>query len=273
MAKVIEYREISLDDLTIGKGQVRTGEPGKDIEELMESIKVQGLLQPIVVCRSDEQGKWEILTGQRRFLAFKLLERKSIPAAILDEVVDERHAKAISITENLIRRNLSGTELIEGITFLYNRYGGSIKMVVNATGISERKVREYVKYERLLPELKEMVDEGTVNISVALKAQDAAAAGGDEVSNPQDAIVLAKEMSQMVEPQRKKLVQERKADSSLSVSDAIERAKTGGKVTQIIVTLTDATHSALQQFSKKNHATQDEAAALLIEAGLEYWGE
>lgn len=136
MAKVIEYQEIPLDDLTIGKGQVRTGEPGKDIDELVESIRVQGLLQPIVVCKSDEQGKWEILTGQRRFLAFKLLKQKSIPAAILDEVVDERHAKAISITENLIRRNLSGTELIEGITFLYNRYGGSIKSVYDLANLT-----------------------------------------------------------------------------------------------------------------------------------------
>ncbi|MXZ13392.1 MAG: ParB/RepB/Spo0J family partition protein [Candidatus Dadabacteria bacterium] len=82
MAKIIEYRELPLDDLVIGKGQVRTSEIGKDIEELANSIRVQGLLQPIVVCKSEEQsGKWEILTGQRRFLAHKLLEKESITAA------------------------------------------------------------------------------------------------------------------------------------------------------------------------------------------------
>ena len=64
MPKITGYRELPLDDLVIGKGQVRTLEPGKNIEELANSIRVQGLLQPIVVCKSKEEPeKWEILTG------------------------------------------------------------------------------------------------------------------------------------------------------------------------------------------------------------------
>lgn len=119
MPKITEYRDLPLDDLVIGKGQVRTSEIGKDIEELANSIKVQGLLQPIVVCESKEQPeKWEILTGQRRFLAHKRLRKQSITAAILDGHVDEQTAKAISITENLIRRKLSGKDLIDGVTYL-----------------------------------------------------------------------------------------------------------------------------------------------------------
>ena len=113
--------EIPLGDLVIGKGQARTREPNKNIDQLVASIDKVGLLQPIVVCKSTEVGKWEILTGQRRFLAHKILKRDSITAAVVDGRVDEAEAKAISITENLIRRKrLAGTELIDGITFLYN---------------------------------------------------------------------------------------------------------------------------------------------------------
>lgn len=68
MAKIIEYRQISLDDLVIGKGQVRTQDTHRDVDQLAESIEKQGLLQPIVVCQAAKIGKWEILTGQRRFL-------------------------------------------------------------------------------------------------------------------------------------------------------------------------------------------------------------
>ena len=67
MAKILEYRDIPLDDLVIGHGQVRTQNPGQEIDDLAQSIKTQGLLQPIVVCPAREVGRWEILVGQRTF--------------------------------------------------------------------------------------------------------------------------------------------------------------------------------------------------------------
>ena len=266
MAKIVEYREVPLDDLVIGKGQVRTQDPGRDIEELAKSIEVQGLLQPIVVCEAKESGKWEILTGQRRFLAHKRLKKETISAAILDERVEEREAKAISITENLIRRKLSGKELKDGILYLYNLYG-SIKDVVETTGLPYKVVRDYVKYPRLLPELKTMVDDQSIDVNAAIKAQDAATEGHGN-PNPEIAIKLAREMASMSGIQRKRIVQERKEHPERPVDDVIEQAKTGSKVTQIVVTVTQDTHTAIQQFAKEEGTTQDEAAAALIEEAL-----
>ena len=173
MAKILEYRDIPLDEMVIGVGQVRTQSPGKDIDDLVRSIETQGLLQPIVVCPARDKGKWEILVGQRRFLAHKLLRRESIAAAVLNERVRGGEAKAISITENLIRRQLSGRDLKDGILYLYNLYG-SLKDVVEATGLPYTKVRDNVKYPRLIPELKQLVDDGKVDVNAAVKAQDAA---------------------------------------------------------------------------------------------------
>ncbi len=69
---VKEMRKIPLKDLVIGKGQVRKRHVSKDISELAESIKAVGQLNPIVVCPHAEQpGKFEIIIGQRRFLAIK----------------------------------------------------------------------------------------------------------------------------------------------------------------------------------------------------------
>jgi ParB family chromosome partitioning protein len=266
MAKIVDHREIPLGDLVIGKAQVRTREPGKDIEQLAASIEKQGLLQPIVVCKATQAGKWEILTGQRRFLAHKMLKRDKIMAAILDERVDEAEAKAISITENLIRRNLSGAELIDGITFLYNKYG-SAKAVHEVTGIPYEEVRQYVKYPRLMPTLKKMVDDGKIDIKVAVKAQDAVEVG-DDPPKEEDAVKLAREMTSMSDAQRKKLVKERKDSPETTVDDAIEKARTGSKITQIIVTLTGDAHAALQRYAKDQETSQDEAAAGLIEEAL-----
>lgn len=266
MARIIEYRDIPLDDLVIGTAQVRTQDPGKDIEDLAASIDKQGLLQPIVVCESGQAGKWEILTGQRRFLAHQMLKRATISAAILDSRVDEAQAKAISITENLIRRQLSGRELKDGILYLYKHYG-SVKDVAEATGISRSKVSENVKYPRLLGPLKEMVDREEIDINTALKAQDAAT-GDDEEPDPEVAVILAREMQPMSGVQRKKLARERKEHPDRPLDEAIEDAKTGARVVQIVATVTQETHSAIRNFAQEEGTNQDEATVALIEEAL-----
>ena len=270
MAKITEYREIPLGDLAIGKGQARTRDTHKDIDQLAESIKTQGLLQPIVVCESDQLGKWEILTGQRRFLAHKILKLETITAAVLDERVDEAEAKAISITENLIRRKLSGPELIDGITFLYNKYG-TAKAVHEATGIPYADVRNYVKYPRLMPALKGIVDDGEVDIKVAIRAQDAAEVD-DIPPKEEDAVKLAREMKSMSDAQRKKVVKERQERPESSVDDVIEQARTSSRITQVVVTLSQDAHTALQRYAKDQDLNQDEAAAGIIEETLKSSG-
>lgn len=272
MAKIREYRDIPLDDLRIGTSQIRTASPGAELSELAESIRVQGQLQPIVVCDGEQDGRWEILAGQRRFLAIKLLQRRgawehsTIAAAVLDERVSEEEAKAISITENLVRRKLSGRELIDGVTFLYNRYG-SIQDVVDATGLAREHVSNYVKFPRLKPELQGMVEDG-LDVNVALKAQDAAT---NDTSGKVDIAVaktLAEEMKGMSGVQRKRVVDELKSDPDRPIENAIEAARSASKVTQITVTLTKSTHSALQRFASQQQSKQDDAAATLIEEAL-----
>ena len=266
MAKILEYRDISLDELVIGTGQVRTQSPGKGIDDLVRSIEAQGLLQPIVVCPARDEGKWAILSGQRRFLAHRLLERESIAAAVLDERVSSGEAKAISITENLIRRQLSGPELKDGILYLYNLYG-SLRDVVEATGLPYRKVRDNVKYPRLIPELKALVDDGTVDVNAAVKAQDAASDDRGNVKSA-DAIMLAQAMVPMSGVQWQKVTKARKERPERPVEDVIEDATSGSRVTQILVTVTHDTRVALQRFASEEGTNQDEAAATLIEEAL-----
>jgi len=177
LAKVKQLKEIPLDKLVIGKGQVRTSDVGKEIDELAESIKTMGLLEPIVVCAGEMSGTYEILTGQRRFLAHKLLKKNTIMAAVLEKSVDASTAKAISITENLVRRDPNQTDLIDACTMLFKKYG-SAKAVAQKTGLPYGKVCQYVKYDRLIPDLQKLVDKKVVDLKTALRAQDAASVTG-----------------------------------------------------------------------------------------------
>ena len=262
MAKILEYRELLLADLLVDKGQVRTQNVDKEIDQLAESIRSQGLLQPIVVCAAAEDGKWEILSGQRRHLAHKLLGRDSINAAVLDVRVDEVEAKAISITENLLRRNLSGPELIDGITFLYNKYGNA-KAVHDSTGIPYHDVRQYVKYPRLHKGLKKLVDEGAVGLKVALSAQDVSERLEGKVSE-RDLGRLAKGMEGMPKAQRAQLSKAAKANPKALVDELLAGAKSAAEVSQIIVTLPKDAHEALKQLAEGEGVTQDAVAAGII---------
>jgi len=243
---------------------VRVRDVGKEIDELAASIRKVGLLEPILVAPGDKDGTYEILTGQRRFLAHQKLGMATIRAAIIPEPVDETTAKIISVTENLVRRDLNNKDLIDACTSLYRKYG-SVRHVADETGLPYHKVAQYVKYERLVPELKKLVTEG-IELKVALKAQDAASVTGE--CDTDEAVKFAKEMSGMSGAQQEKLVKDRRKDPEASADDIIEDDKSGGKLTQVIVTMGAQLHRSLQSYAKDEGTTQDEAARDLINQGL-----
>ena len=266
MAKIVGFKEIALSDLVISKSQVRQRETGKEIDELVDSIQKVGLLEPILVAPAQTPGKFEIILGQRRFLAHQELGKETITAGMLSERVGELEAKVLSVTENLVRRDLNRKDLIDVCTYLYKQYG-SMKDVAEETGLPYHRVREFVKYDRLLPELKEWVDRNPeANLKTALRAQDAAAVTGD--LNPNEAIKLAEEMSNMSGAQQEKIQKELEEDSTVSVDQAIEQAKSREKIIQFRITLGQQAHDSLRRFAKDEGTVLDDAAAQLIEEGL-----
>ena len=104
----------------------------------------------------------------------------------------------------------------------------------------------------------------------ALRAQDAAeVTGGDVAAN---AIALAKEMKPMTHAQQRKLATGVTASPGKPLDETIEAAKTGAQITQIVVTMGIELLQRLHNFAKDEHTSQDEAAATLIEEGLERKG-
>lgn len=262
---VEDVRELKLDDLVIGKGQVRVRDVAKDIEELAESINKVGLLEPIVVCPAEQPGKYEILIGQRRFMAHQRLQRDKIRAVVLNERVDETTAKVLSITENLVRRDPNRKDLIDACTALFRTYG-TAKAVAEETGLSYNKVREYIKFDRLHTDLKKLVEAGTVDLKAALRAQDAASVSG--TLDPKEAIQFAKEMAQMSGAMREKVVKTREDNPKSSAEEAIESAKTGAKLTKVSVLLTDTVDKSLRSYAEDDGMSREDAAATLIEEAL-----
>jgi ParB family transcriptional regulator, chromosome partitioning protein len=265
MTKIKEIKELPMDKLTIGKGQVRVTHPERDLDDLVSSIQKHGLLSPIVVAEASG-GKYEILTGQRRFLACQRLGKHTILAAVLDGHVDEDEAKVISLTENLIRDDPIESDYIDACTSLYKKYG-SVQAVAERMGIRPTLVSEYLKYDVLPAPLQKMVDEREIPLKTALRANKAAMTESGSVDEGQ-AVKFAKELKPMTGTQQEKVVKAAKQLKGQPFEKKIEVGRAQAQVTQILVTLGEEAHASLQQYADDEGTTQDDAAASLIEAGL-----
>jgi len=143
---VDNYKSIKISDLQIKKRGVRTKPIDAGIDTLAEHIKVHGLLNPLVVTENDD-GKYEIISGERRFIAINGLNWSEIPCHIIS-VTDEDDKDAIRLGEKLTFEPLSTDDAIILCDNIYSRYC-DVNIVSAKTGISKKLIRRYVKYARL----------------------------------------------------------------------------------------------------------------------------
>ena len=143
MVRVKEVTQIpiALIELGVAPPITRPADADAGLEELMASIKKYGLLQPIVVCERP-QGKYEVLAGRRRLLAYVKLRAPHIAAVVMDEGVDADTAAAIWLTENLVRETIPQKDLGMLVTALVKKYG-SVALAAERTGIAASKLAKY----------------------------------------------------------------------------------------------------------------------------------
>ncbi|MDO9529497.1 MAG: ParB/RepB/Spo0J family partition protein [Syntrophales bacterium] len=275
--EVLAIKRVPLKDLVLGKGQVRKTQVSRDISELADSIKVVGQLQPIVICESSVQpGKFEILTGQRRYLACKEIGQEDIWAMILDRPIPELEAKVISFTENLIKRDPNKADYTDMCNHLYKIYG-NVKIIAEKTGLPGSKVREYLKYTSLCPELKAMVDKGGgaggVDQKTALRVQIALEKTGEV--DPKIAVALAQKMRGMIGAQQQEVVEQVEVGGVTTVEEAEEIAKAAKKRKQyvkLIVQLAESQNKALNKYAQREGMKREDAAQSLITEALDGMG-
>ena len=120
--KKIETNKVSINDLTRNKFQPRKNFSSESLEELTNSIKEQGIIQPIVV-RPDKttDGKYEIIAGERRWLASQKAGLYEVPVVILD--VDDVKSLEFAIIENIQRQDLNPIEEARGYKRLMDDFG------------------------------------------------------------------------------------------------------------------------------------------------------
>jgi len=150
--KQIELEAIRVSELNTRK-DLESGQEDSSLEDLARSIQESGLLNPILV-RHAEGGSYELIAGQRRLLAFKLLGRKTIPAFVNDSLSDA-DATVVSLVENVHRAEMHALDKAQAIEALRKRYGDALEKVAKATALSVSTVKRYLDLLKLPDSLRQ----------------------------------------------------------------------------------------------------------------------
>ncbi|MDQ3058879.1 MAG: ParB/RepB/Spo0J family partition protein [Pseudomonadota bacterium] len=159
---------LRLVDLVPGQYQPRTRMDEGALYELAESIKVQGIMQPILVRRltsGDNGGKYEIIAGERRFRAAALAGLDSLPVLIRD--VPDEAAAAMALIENMQREDLNPLEEAQGLQRLVKEFGLTHELAAQAVGRSRSAASNLLRLLNLADPVQTMLMAGDLDMGHA----------------------------------------------------------------------------------------------------------
>tara|TARA_B100000686_G_scaffold348382_1_gene439302 strand:+ start:770 stop:1618 length:849 start_codon:yes stop_codon:yes gene_type:complete len=161
-SKKVEKNKVSIKDLRRNKFQPRKHFNKESLEELSNSIKEQGVIQPIVV-RPDKslEGKYEIIAGERRWLASQNAGLHEVPVVILD--VDDVKSLEFAIVENVQRQDLNPIEEAKGYQKLVNDFNYNHEKLSKFIGKSRSYIANSLRLLSLPDEVLSMVQQGSLS--------------------------------------------------------------------------------------------------------------
>jgi len=188
----VPHEEESLDDslqyfpldmMQPGKYQPRIDMSEESLDELADSIRAQGLVQPIVV-RPITGGRYEIIAGERRWRASKIAGLDTVPALVRD--VSDRSAIAMALIENIQRENLNPMEEANALHRLREEFSMTHQEAAEAVGRSRAAVSNLLRLRNLNEDVKRLVENGDLEMGHArallgLEGEAQSDAAGDVV--------------------------------------------------------------------------------------------
>lgn len=178
-----QSRALPVEQLTPGPFQPRRRFDQEDLRELAESVREQGVIQPILVRRAPDGDKYQIIAGERRWRAAQLAQLHEVPVLVRE--FDDQTAMEIAIVENVQRRDLTPLEEAEGYRRLIDEYSHSQDDIARAVGKSRSHVANTLRLLNLPDEVRVLVEDGQLTAGHAralLSAEDPAALAREVVT-------------------------------------------------------------------------------------------
>ncbi len=159
-----ETTEVPLSNLSPGQYQPRRKMHKETLGELSESIKGQGLIQPIVV-RKQASGGFEIVVGERRWRAAKLAGLETVPVVIKN--LNNEEAAKIALIENLQREDLNAMDQARALQRLQMEFNLSQEALAKSIGKSRPAITNLIRLVKLSEKVQEMLESGKIEMGHA----------------------------------------------------------------------------------------------------------
>lgn len=251
-----EFRveNVHLDKLVPSESNVRRRDISTDVDQLAANIRQLGLQQPIVVQAVPDTDRFEIIIGQRRYLAFKQLRRETIPARIISNEMTELEAKARSFSENTIRHDLDPRDKADVCVYMLGQLH-TIKEVAVYLGVSEPTVRRWLDYADVPNELKEFVQDKKLTRGQATRIWH----GVNNVEKAKEVAVYVIE-HQPAKQERDRILTAAEELPDRSMDKILDRARELGDQEPIIFVLPDGYRIAMEAAARRLDKDANEIA-------------
>jgi ParB family transcriptional regulator, chromosome partitioning protein len=156
--------QVLISNVFPNPAQPRTNFSQEELKELQSSIADNGVLQPILIKPIDD-GKYQIIAGERRWRASKMLGLARIPAIIKD--IDELKSLELALIENVQREDLSALEEAESYKNLINQYGYTQEKLAVVVSKSRSHIGNLLRLHNLPGKIKDRLKDGSINLGHA----------------------------------------------------------------------------------------------------------
>ena len=157
------YLELPIDDIVPNKYQPRVAFDSELLEELAQSIKSDGVIQPVIVRKSGNQ--YQLITGERRWRAAKMAGLRSVPAVVRD--VSEFRTLEWALIENIQRQDLNPIEEASAYASLVDDFHLTQEEVAQRVGKDRTSVANYIRLLKLPAEIKESIQKQQLSMGHA----------------------------------------------------------------------------------------------------------
>lgn len=159
-----QYDGEEVVDLNISLIDVNPNQPRKNFDptqlnELAQSIKIHGVIQPILVC--EKNNRYMIVAGERRFRASKIAEKKTIPAIVKN--FSDNEIKEIALLENIQRQDLNPIETARALKELQDSYNWTQEALADRLGKSRPVIANTLRLLTLCPEVIDLIEKGKLS--------------------------------------------------------------------------------------------------------------
>lgn len=253
-----EFKHLPLEKIDISLLNVRKANVEEGIDELASSIKEIGVQQPVVVFQKGD--RYELIIGQRRYLACKKLGLKEIPA-LVTAVKDETEATIISFSENIHRLDLEYRDKMQVATILLGKFG-TVSKVAAHLGVSSQTVKKYLGYAAVPESIKELVDEGKLSATTATRIVK-------NIQNEKQAVEIAEKIKEIPRSgDRTALIDIAHENPDKPLKEIYRIVKAHSSMRKITIHVTQKIYEAMTKASEQYQSDEESVAKEALEEWL-----